>query len=998
MSEEESKSNIHILQRYFVDQQNSIQGQTLKAMCFRKDEFDYSQFERSNEVQSYNKEYQLNKPECQLKQFDQQIVASQQKCQSNMVSPYCNQDLTKFQNCDEETIEYIKSSPFNLRDRRLSQSKSYAKSAKSVCFEKELNRQYTTKSIIKPIRSFTSMDQPSFNYLQSQNRKFYEKLLNKIKYFYLNATLSGRTKLINLKIRNQINDLSDFIPEKFNRNIFKMIERYVHIYLEKAKIPIINPQSYFGFLIKIIFTIISCLFLFFFSLQIVYSLKYDALINFIMVFWSIEILIKFNTARVLNYEIVSNRKDIIMIYLRFSIFFDICPILFLFFNQEDNVSILKIIFQLAVFFKIKNIFQDISYIQSQFCMMLKRYYIIQVVNLVLKLFLIGHLIACFWCILCKVEYENYDKEAGWISNKMLEDKDWWQIYIFSLYWALTLMTTGSSEASTILEACYTAFIMLFITIIFGYILNFIGLILSEIDEKDQNRRRDVNILNEYMRKKKISKLLQSKVNLNLEYYYQQDFKKRQENYEQVLGKISLDLKNNLLKEYNIQIINKIQVFAKKFSQNSLEKLSIALKEDYYFPDQAILGQHDLSSTSIIYVVSGQVEFFTGVSNNLHIKSKQFSQVIFIDRKKFIEIVKQNEKDFQEFHQLKDQIFLYGQFDKVKLECSICKMKTHEKLNCHLVHFNKSFFQKKLGYSLCQKQNRSLFQRKKENKQQFFAIKSQEQKEEFLKYSNTFKNLDDSYNSSCNFEYSFQTQSQQEKEGSSTIQNNNSVFFANNEASNKSQNHVSDQKIKRVISSTYLSKVENDLTPQIIDERNKKQKLSLKVVSEINDSHLEKNYLKKDSTDLDIIKQEARWMSRQSLDSQHNYISEHAKNYIYDNEIGFSIDQRIRTNNIQNSILINSAKHLQSYLEDLRRFLFQRGKYLKQAYPVLEEIQQHNNFIEQENNPWLFESLENFKYYFTKGNPFNVLKKLLKQKRKSRILHKRILKSANKLIK
>ncbi|EWS74441.1 cyclic nucleotide-binding domain protein (macronuclear) [Tetrahymena thermophila SB210] len=934
-------------------------------MCFKNDEFDFSEYEKNNEVQLYNKECYFNQPENQLKQPDlQQIEESQQEIDlrslNSMVSPKINQDLTKFQNCNEETIEYIKknSIPLNLRDRRLSQSKLYAKSVKSSCIDKEFNRQYTTKSIIKPMRSFSSLNQISFNYLESQNRKFYEKIRNKIKYFYLNATLSGRTKLINLKIRNQINDLSDFIPEN------------------------LNIASFYSF----------------------------------------------SRSQVQNYEIVGNRKGIIQIYLRYSVFFDIFPILFLFFNQEDTVSTLKIIFQIAVFLKIKNILQDISYIQSQFCMMLKRYYIIQVVNLVLKLFLIGHTIACFWYILCKVEYENYQKESGWINNQMLQDKEWWQFYIFSLYWALTLMTTGSSIASTTFETCYTVFIMLFITIIFGYILNVIGQILSEIEEKDQNRRRDVNILNDYMRKKNISKLLQSKVNLNLEYYYQQDFKQLQENYEQVLGKISLDLKNSLLKEYNKQIINKIEVLAKKFSQNSLDKLSITLQEEYYFPNQAIFNQHDLSSNCIIYVVSGQVEisssnntseqtkvllnsgqfyglieFFTGVSNNLHIYSKQFSQVIFIDRNKFIEIIKQNEKDFQEFHQLKDQILLYGQFDKVKLICSVCKMKTHLKQACHLVHFNKSLFYRKLGYPIGQKQDRAIFNRKKEYKQQFFALKSQQQKEEFFKYAKTFKNLDESYNSSHNFEYSFLTQSQQENEESSTIQNNNSVFFGNNEGRNntfKSQNHVSDQKTKKTISSsTCLSKIENDLNPQIIEERNKKQKLSLKIITELNDNHMDKNHLKRESSDQDITKQEVQRISRQSLDSQHNQqILDLGKNYIYDNDIGFSNDQRIRALNIQKTILINSSKYIQSYLEDLNKFLFQRGRSLKQVKPVLEESQLQNNLFEQENNPWLFESLENFKYYFTKGNSYNVLKKVMKQRRKSRILYKRNLKSENKLIK
>lgn len=47
--------------------------------------------------------------------------------------------------------------------------------------------------------------------------------------------------------------------------------------------------------------------------------------------------------------------------------------------------------------------------------------------------------------------------------------------------------------------------MLFITIAFGYILNVIGIILEEMDETALQKRKDINLINEYMRKRNISK-------------------------------------------------------------------------------------------------------------------------------------------------------------------------------------------------------------------------------------------------------------------------------------------------------------------------------------------------------------------------------------------------------------------------------------------------------------------------------------------------------------
>lgn len=124
-----------------------------------------------------------------------------------------------------------------------------------------------------------------------------------------------------------------------------------------------------------------------------------------------------------------------------------------------------------------------------------------------KLFLIGHIIACFWYVLALIEKYYLDEEKTWIDDNFTIGGEWWKLYLSSLYWSLTLMTTGSNTANTVLEMFYTTIILLFTTITFGYFLNAIGIILSEIDEKDENRRRDINIINEYMRRKNISKLL-----------------------------------------------------------------------------------------------------------------------------------------------------------------------------------------------------------------------------------------------------------------------------------------------------------------------------------------------------------------------------------------------------------------------------------------------------------------------------------------------------------
>ena len=75
---------------------------------------------------------------------------------------------------------------------------------------------------------------------------------------------------------------------------------------------------------------------------------------------------------------------------------------------------------------------------------------------------------------------------------------------------------------------FTTFIMIFTTIVFGYLLNVTGVIISQLNQQNENMRKDLNIINDYMRNNKISKSLQSRVNTDIENYYASNMNKQKE--------------------------------------------------------------------------------------------------------------------------------------------------------------------------------------------------------------------------------------------------------------------------------------------------------------------------------------------------------------------------------------------------------------------------------------------------------------------------------------
>lgn len=121
------------------------------------------------------------------------------------------------------------------------------------------------------------------------------------------------------------------------------------------------------------------------------------------------------------------------------------------------------------------------------------------------MFIIGHIIACMWYLVGYSEVHFFGAEETWFDAGVGADYTWWKLYLEAIFWSLTLMTTGSNVATTVAQLFFTTVIMIFTTIVFGYMLQIIGFILEEMDKKNESKRRDLNLINEYMRSKKTSK-------------------------------------------------------------------------------------------------------------------------------------------------------------------------------------------------------------------------------------------------------------------------------------------------------------------------------------------------------------------------------------------------------------------------------------------------------------------------------------------------------------
>lgn len=92
--------------------------------------------------------------------------------------------------------------------------------------------------------------------------------------------------------------------------------------------------------------------------------------------------------------------------------------------------------------------------------------------------------------------------------------------------------------------------------------------------------------------------------MDIEYFYEKNFKKIEEDNKQILSKISSDLNACLEKEFNRSIMTNIHILKNNFSAEAIDELSNVIEEVSYFPNQVIYSENDTKDLSLMFVVLG----------------------------------------------------------------------------------------------------------------------------------------------------------------------------------------------------------------------------------------------------------------------------------------------------------------------------------------------------------------------------------------------------------
>nr|AAA95997.1 K+ channel [Paramecium tetraurelia]AAL27464.1 K+-channel Pak2 [Paramecium tetraurelia] len=391
----------------------------------------------------------------------------------------------------------------------------------------------------------------------------------------------------------------------------------------------------------------------------------------------LEILLKFNTCYYYKGAVIENRYQIAKNYLRSSFFFDIFVVIPYFISLRFDLQYLDLVIILKVFQITKfsrNLFDRLELTAIQIV-------IVDLVKLGYTILAAAHFSACIWFLVGSTGNPN---DTSWIKAQNIENEQWFNQYLHSLYWSIITMTTigyGDITPQNLRERVFAVGMALSAVGVFGYSIGNINSIYAEWSRQSFQIRTDMNNLKKFIRIKGINKHLAEKIRKYFEYVWSDQMEDNDREVYKFSEMIPKQLAEEMKIDTNMKLIQKNSFLVNNFSEQFLISLSKVLIEEKYVPESTIylvkliniLQQNDpsnylyiLSNGSLSFYITlnnkqqtikvletiknegqafGVLEFFQSQAYQVSCKSNQFSYVLKIDKSQFMEIISQHKNDY-----------------------------------------------------------------------------------------------------------------------------------------------------------------------------------------------------------------------------------------------------------------------------------------------------------------------------------------------------------------
>lgn len=354
------------------------------------------------------------------------------------------------------------------------------------------------------------------------------------------------------------NKLNSFMVEKFHA---KKIE---HAQQEKEKY-LLDPESKFIgpwdvlMTLCLLFTSVFRPYQVAFNKQAIYTPVWNFVNILLEMMFLMDMLVVFNTAyHESEFKMVKDRKSIAKRYLQDQFLIDFTALLpldylLVFFYPEWDINrivllrlykMVRVTRLFKVYYKLTDLTKqsafrdflniDISTIRLSFFGLL--------------FFLMCHFTACLWVIIAQIYRQVTDEEVTgtWLDDfdEPTDPKDGYNLYIVSIYWTITTITTvgyGDISATNMPERIFCSFVMLLGVFSFSIANGSLSQILNAYDHQKVEYQEKIEIVDKLQKKYNLPSNIYKELKQNIGY----DFRNSNEEEKHFLQALPQALKNKV---------------------------------------------------------------------------------------------------------------------------------------------------------------------------------------------------------------------------------------------------------------------------------------------------------------------------------------------------------------------------------------------------------------------------------------------------------------------
>ncbi|KAL4499441.1 hypothetical protein ABPG73_008991 [Tetrahymena malaccensis] len=499
-----------------------------------------------------------------------------------------------------------------------------------------------------------------------------------------------------------INDLSHFyFPNDKKKQNYQNSSLIYNIERLSKLLPVFMPTDLARVIWDMIQVLYTYLFLYIYSIfiffdqhdfksQLMQKLCLYSFINYLA-----DIIINLNTAIFNKDNIIDRRKLIAKQYFLSTIFvtdfLSMTVLISKLFNfreltlQNQNYNFFKCVFNILIFLKVNGISEKKKRFDYIITLTENQKHVIKLINQIASVMTVAHIAAIGWYFLGIQEIQS--NQNNWLDKLDISDHQYYEKYIYSIYWAITTMTTAH-------------------------------------EQKDRDKQAEDQILSVLSNKlrEEITIEINSKI-LNSYFVLSSNFS------QATLSKVIFIMEEVLVNP------NEVIISEQEYDDSSIYFIQSGIIEIY---------QHQIQKQKKVNVIKvlkngsifGELSFFSGFKRQASARSVNLSTLYKIRRDQFIEILKENTEDFERFKMMQDQIIFQSELSAIHVECFNCKNIGHIATKCPRIQRTKD------QQLVILRQNYSIFQeraqtKRKRNKHLSYAYKLLKQNQEicnFLKHN------------------------------------------------------------------------------------------------------------------------------------------------------------------------------------------------------------------------------------------------------------------------